>query len=385
MAFEKADSYLFKKPIKIKHDRQGLNSIKNYYISLKSKTYIEPTIILEYTGVYHLQLTRFFDNFNLNYQLVEPLKSALNRKSNLDTVKTDVRDCFNLADMFYDQKTSNHKQEELYKSMRILDAEYERIKYDIQVKECELITILEVCYPNFQSLFSDILSFNSLTFLSSFPHPDMLSNLNEQDFTDWFSENCHHSTEYSLKKTKCVQSYLDSVYPGCDSNSPYVERLTFLVQILKLLLVKQIELKNKLINLAKTDKSFKIIVSIPHIGQLSAARLIAGFGDISNFSNHKKLYKFAGFNPYINESGKNDGKHFAISRLGSKRLRCVLFNVVRSMIKKSSVDSEIKLFYYAKKAQPRIPIKIALIAAINKLIRLICSLCKKDLLYNPSV
>lgn len=143
MTFEKTDSYLFKKPIKINHDRYGLNSIKSYYVSLKSKTNIEPTIILEYTGVYHLQLTRFFDNFNLNYQLVEPLKSALNRKSNLGTVKTDVRDCFNLADMFYDQKTSNHKQEELYQSMRILDAEYERIKSDIQVKECELITLLK--------------------------------------------------------------------------------------------------------------------------------------------------------------------------------------------------------------------------------------------------
>lgn len=359
MAFVKTNSHFFKKPIKIKHDRYGLNSIKDYYFSLKSKTNIEPTIILEYTGVYHLQLTRFFDNNNLNYQLVEPLQSALNRKSHLDTVKTDIRDCFNLADMFYNQKTSDSKPADYYKSLRILDAEYERIKSDIQVKECELTTVLEVCYPNFHSLFSDILSSNSLTFLSYFPHPDMLTNLSDQDFTLWFSKNCNHSTAYSLKKAKSIESYLDNVYSGCDPNSPYVERLTALVNILKLLLLRQSELKNKLINLAKKDTCFKNIVSIPHIGELSAARIIAGFGDISKFSNPKKLYNFAGFHPYINESGKKDGKHFAISRLGSKKLRCVLFNVIRGMIKKSSFDSDIKRYYYSKKAQPRIPIKIA--------------------------
>ena len=142
---------------------------------------------------------------------------------------------------------------------------------------------------------------------------------------------------------------------------------------------------SKLIELAKQTPYFTIIRSIPGIGDLTCARLMAEIGDISRFKKSEQINAFIGVDPIIDQSGIKDGKHLCISKKGNKIARSIFFLIVRSMIRKKVKDNSIKVYYYKKKAQPNISPKVALFACVNKLIRIIHSLCKSGQIYTYSI
>lgn len=373
------------KPKTFDHNKVGFKKIYDLYVKLKEETKIEPVIVLEYTRIYHLPLISFFDSNKLNYHLVSPLMSARHRLSTVSNVKTDKRDCLNLADMFFENKLSVfYKRNEFYQKLKDLNSEYSTNHIHLQKLEVTLNEKLDVIYPFFHTISSDFLSNNTLKFLKKFPHPTLLLANKMDDVISWYSKNCHHSIEYSTSYIQKVFDYAKSIVSGCSPTSNIVLSLTNTIKQLILLISIQNNVEQNMINLVKSDSNFDIIKSIPGIGDNLASRIIAEIGEISRFSKPEQINKYAGINPIIDQSGKRDGKHLCISKMGNKQLRSLLFLAVRSIIKKASSESDIKTFYYKKKAQPRIEPKVALIAAVNKLIRLIFSLCKNGKMYNPS-
>ena len=379
------NSKVTSKPKTFDHNLVGFHKVYDLYQLLLQKTKIEPLIVLEYTGIYHLPLITFFESKNLKYHLVSPLLSARHRLSNVSNVKNDKRDCFNLAEMFFENKLGIfYKRNDFYQELKDLDSEYSTNKIHLQKLEVTLNEKLAIIYPCFHSVISEFLAENTLKFLEQYPHPTILLESPMNDVITWYCENCHHSLKYSTKFINKIFNYAKSIVSGCKSNSNVVSSLLNTIKQLKVFLAIQNEVECKLISLAKKDSNFYIFTSIPGVGNNLAARLIAELGDISRFSKPEKINKYAGINPIINQSGKKDGNHLSISKMRNKQLRTILFNIVRSMIKKKSKPSALKAYYYNKKAQPRVLPKVALIATVNKLIRLIFSLCKNGQCFDPT-
>jgi len=68
-----------------------------------------------------------------------------------------------------------------------------------------------------------------------------------------------------------------------------------------------------------------LLISIPGIGKLTAARLLAEIGDISSFENAPQLAAYAGLNPRGFSSGSSVHKKTKISKQGRAFLRSILF------------------------------------------------------------
>lgn len=68
-----------------------------------------------------------------------------------------------------------------------------------------------------------------------------------------------------------------------------------------------------------------LLVSIPGIGKLTAARLLSEIGDISNFEDAPQLAAFAGLNPKGCRSGSSVYKRTRISKEGRPFLRYILY------------------------------------------------------------
>ena len=67
------------------------------------------------------------------------------------------------------------------------------------------------------------------------------------------------------------------------------------------------------------------MLSIPGIGEISAASILSEYGDIKNFSSPNKMLAFAGLDPSINQSGtlESNGK---MVKHGSGHLRYAIMN-----------------------------------------------------------
>ena len=139
------------------------------------------------------------------------------------------------------------------------------------------------------------------------------------------------------------------------------------------------ELRAQIDNKAKLSPAYNLLLSIPGVGELTAATIIGEIGDISRFSTVKKLVAFAGLDPSVYESGKFKSSHNKISKRGSTHLRKALYQAASAGIRKSkgSPNNSILYDYYIKKVNEGKAKKVAIIACAHKLLRIIYGIWKK--------
>lgn len=113
------------------------------------------------------------------------------------------------------------------------------------------------------------------------------------------------------------------------------------------------------------EQTYQALQSIPGIGPKSAAMLIAITGNFTKFSDYRQLVAYVGLNPSIFESGTSVKGKGHISKMGTARLRKLLYLCVWSAKK---YNHHCKQMYerLKQKAKPEKVIKVAL---ANKLLR----------------
>ncbi|TJX50871.1 IS110 family transposase, partial [Soehngenia saccharolytica] len=116
-----------------------------------------------------------------------------------------------------------------------------------------------------------------------------------------------------------------------------------------------------------------LLCSIPGIGILTAATILAEVGDFSAFSSPNKLVAFFGIDPSVNQSGEFIGTRNKMSKRGSRLLRRVIFTTALANIRsKRNGDKTNPVLYefYQKKCTNK-PKKVALGAVMRKLVNII--------------
>lgn len=86
------------------------------------------------------------------------------------------------------------------------------------------------------------------------------------------------------------------------------------------------------------------------------------------------MIAYAGLDPSVYQSGQLTGEHLRITKKGNRNLRTLLYLAVTVMIR-TRRNTTITLFYNKKKQQG-MNSKAAIVACMNKTLRIIYSLCK---------
>ena len=137
--------------------------------------------------------------------------------------------------------------------------------------------------------------------------------------------------------------------------------------------VKEIILKDALKDIPALSPIIDLLCSIPGIGVLTAATILAEVGDFSAFSKPNKLVAFFGIDPSVNQSGEFTGTRNKMSKRGSRLLRRVIFTTalanIRSKRNGDKTNPVIHEFYHLKCVNK--PKKVALGAVMRKLVNII--------------
>jgi transposase len=125
-----------------------------------------------------------------------------------------------------------------------------------------------------------------------------------------------------------------------------------------------------------------IILSIPGIGVVTAASFLGEVGDVRRFDSWKQIRKLAGYNLVENSSGKRKSRS-KISKRGRSSLRSILYQASLILVSK---NQEFKVLYKYFKTRPNNPLKSkqALVAIINKLLRVLFALITQGKEYDAS-
>lgn len=130
--------------------------------------------------------------------------------------------------------------------------------------------------------------------------------------------------------------------------------------------------ERKMEQLEKEIKQYRkpeqaLLQTIPGVGPLTAAAFISEVQDITKFSHSKKLIGFIGIDPVVTQSGSSINRYRRISKRGNKILRTRLYNAASVA---ALHDNQFKTFFQKKKDQGK-PYRVALVATMNKMAKVI--------------
>jgi transposase len=226
----------------------------------------------------------------------------------------------------------------------------------------------------------------SLLVLKEYPASEDISAVTEDTLTNRIKELCKsRSIKWAEEK---AQRLKQAATRNPFQKTLYQSHLLSLSMYINMLLQYKkhlSELETEIDTLAKEIEEYKIIQSIPGIGEKIAATIISEIGEIDRFNHPKKLVAFAGVDPEVFESGKFKATLVRITKRGSSRLRHALYMAVRSGIrdcrKQKTTDEiiprnkKLREFYDKKRNEGKL-YKVAVIACVNKLLHWIYALLK---------
>jgi len=121
------------------------------------------------------------------------------------------------------------------------------------------------------------------------------------------------------------------------------------------------------------------IASIKGVGENTAKAFVAIFGNFQHFTDAKAFAKFIGLSPTEFSSGSSVRGRSSITKNGSAKARALLFNCARSAMRYNLNCKAI----YQRIIQKGKNGKVALVAVMHKLARLIFGVIRSGTNYNP--
>jgi transposase len=125
----------------------------------------------------------------------------------------------------------------------------------------------------------------------------------------------------------------------------------------------------------------ELLVSIPGIGETTAAKFLAEIMDVKLYSSARQLAAFAGLVPRLHESGSSVKGKARLSKIGAPSLRKALYFPAIAAIK---YNPSIKALSVRLKARGKCPMQI-IGAAMRKLIHIAYGVLKSGRPFDPSI
>lgn len=141
------------------------------------------------------------------------------------------------------------------------------------------------------------------------------------------------------------------------------------------------ELDKAIEKLLVTIPESQCLMSIPGIGKVYCAGILAEIGQIERFEDQAKLAKYAGLYWKRKQSGSYESERTSLTRTGNHYLRYYLVEAANSVKRLEPVYNE----YYQKKYNevPKHQHKRALVLTARKLVRMVDVLLRNHQLYTP--
>lgn len=363
------------KPKKIEHNLEGFKELQKLKEKIRKEYNEDCVVIFESTGVYHRSLQTYLDEHDFKYTIISPLLSAKVRKSDIRGTKTDAKDCASIAKVFYLKELRIYsKTDEIYSDLKEKSRYYDFLVDEMKRWKIEFRRLLDIVYPGFDKIFENLYIEYTQEILLEYPHPEIIRHKRLDTIAKFIEKHTCHTESYSLKQAKVLKEYAENCASGCSQSSYLVSQFSTVIHTLNSQIKHLDMVLEEIIEIAKKLPNFEVIKSMPGISDNLASRILAEIGDINRFNNSSQLVAYAGIDPAIYQSGQISGLHLKISKKGNKKLRSLLYLAVSCMIS-TNRDSSIVDFYKKKKASGMKP-KAALVASMNKTLRIIYSLCK---------
>ena len=319
----------------------------------------------ESTSHYMVPLMKHLSVKGYEFILLNPvIVSRFRRSTTLRRIKTDKIDAKTIAQVLASSDyESYHMQVYHFPELKSLTRLRDRLVKQRSYYLVMLTNVLDEVFPEFKEFFDDSLKSKTVFYLlDTYKIPSRMANMNSNSF-DNLKRISHGHFSYA-KFIKIKELAKNTI--GSSSEADELE-ISSLLNIYKTINDELCRVESKIEEIMTIIDS--PTVSIPGVGMMSAASIIAEFGDLSRFANADKMLAYAGLDCGRSQSGTTDYKGKMVKH-GSGYLRQALMNVVETMMMHAPVFYD---FYHKKRDEGKVH-RVALSHLARKLVRLIYKL-----------
>ena len=219
---------------------------------------------------------------------------------------------------------------EAVEELKQLTRAYDQLKKRQISTTNQLRQVLKHYYPAAVGLFTRLQGPVSLAFLEIFPTPEVSQAISREELVTFLKQ--HRCS--NMKRVGEIYRRLQEITPKARVSTGYVCHVQALVGMLKALHQQLTRLKKQIETVLDTHPESDWWRQFPGVGVLTAAQLLAHFGDNRNqFPSYEILQATAGTVPITRRSGKKQTVQFR--RACSHSLRDTVMNMARNSIRKS--------------------------------------------------
>ena len=300
---------------------------------------------MEATGHYWYPIYSFLKAKGYTICVINPIQSDSLRKMYIRQTKNDSIDSFLIAEVIrFGQFGTTSMADENILAMRQLCRYRDSVISSRTEIKLRIGTIMEQIFPEYEKQFSSLWVSTSMGILEKYLTPENIENAPIDELFEIIKDKSHNR----LTRAKAI-SIKEA---AADTFGIKIAQDAFSFQLKQLIdrmnfLDKQIEALDCQI-LEYYEKFDCYLHTIPGIGIIGVATILAEIGDISRFKNSSSLIAFAGIDPTVRQSGEFNSTHNHMSKRGSPYLRHAIFLAATTC---SFHNSPLNAYYKKKRDQ----------------------------------
>jgi len=311
-------------------------------------------VLMEKTGHYHKALEQYLLEMDLSVYLIHIQTRAAG------ILKSDKRDALGLANHLYNQLEKNIQfgvstevarravpPSEIAALLRGLIRHRYELMHECTQRKNKLVAICDELFPELTSICKDPNTPSALALRKSFPTPQDVSTASLETLR--VARLGHYPSVARLQQLQEMARHTIGVKePGRQQGLIFEQEQ--LITELQLLQRHVQAIDMRIATTLGQSREGRILMSIPGIGQIQAATIIAAIGHIDNFENAAKLKSYFGWAPAVFQTGITYDR-VRLTNKGTRTIRQTLFLVVANAIQQ---DCEWRKIY-----QRLVPLKCA--------------------------
>ena len=300
---------------------------------------------MEATGHYWYPIYSFLKARGYTIYVINPIQSDSLRKMYIRQTKNDSIDSFLIAEVIrFGQFTTTSMADENILAMRQLCRYRDSVISSRTEIKLRISTIMEQIFPEYEKQFSSLWLSTSMGILEKYLTPENIENAPIDELFEIIKDKSHN--KLTMKKAISIREAAADTFGIKIAQDAFSFQLKQLIDRMNFL-DKQIEALDCQI-LEYYEKFDCYLHTIPGIGMIAAATILAEIGDINRFNSSSALVAFAGIDPTVRQSGEFNSTHNHMSKRGSPYLRHAIFLAATTC---SFHNSPLNAYYKKKRDQ----------------------------------
>ena len=351
------------KPVPITEDRDG-------YARLLDLLGAGPAlVVMEATGHYWKNLFAVLAAVGHDVALINPLVARRFQDASLERTKTDALDAAGLARLGFEKRPPpTQLRDEVAEALRELVRHRDRLRQDFDDRVRQLHRLVDLGFPEFTRYVRGLDSMLATCLLAAYPTAHAFARATPRRLAKLRYDGRHFvGAELAEQLIEAAKASV-----GQHHGPAYKLQAQHICQDLDLWRRRLAEIEHDIEDLLDTHEVGRLLLTIDGIGPQSGARVIAAVGDPARFHSAAAFAAYVGVVPGLKQSGKQVRTRAATGPFGNARLRMALWMPVLGAVRR---NPWLRSFYERLRASGKPP-KLALVAAMRKLLHAIYSVAK---------